>query len=86
MAEDGARARDSVCRKEAKVPALGGDVPDGGGDGGLLACVGDMGGAPRTVLALETAPLAFFFPAPNERRNDHSDSNWMDSNSLESGE
>ena len=85
VADDGARARESVCRKDAKERTLDGDV-DGCGDGGRLVCVGDMGGAPRTVLAFDADPFAFFLPAPNDRRKDHSDSNWMASNSLESGE
>ena len=61
---------------------LCGDV-GGCGEEGLLTCVGDMGAPPRGVLELD-APFAFFLP-PNDRRNDHSPSNWMESNSLDAG-
>ena len=33
-----------------------------------------------------TGGVAFFFAEPNERRKDHSDSNWTPSNSFGSGE
>ena len=82
------RVRENVCLIEAKPPrTLGEDVGGGepGGDGGRLVCVGDIGGAARTAGLFDASPFTFFFP-PNERRNDHSPSNCMVSNSLDSGE
>ena len=83
------RVRENVCLIEAKPPrTLGEDVGGGepGGDGGRLVCVGDIGGAARTAGLFDASPFTFFFPPPNERRNDHSPSNCMVSNSLDSGE
>lgn len=92
VAEDVPRARENVCLIDANPPrAFAGDTGGAvlGGEGGRLECVGDIGGGgmPRGVPAFEPDPFAaaFFLP-PNDRRNDHSPSNWMASNSLERGE
>jgi hypothetical protein len=69
--EDCARVRASVFRIEAKEPAFAGGVT------GRLGADGDTGLAPRIDVA---GVASFFFP--KERRKDHSDSNWMSSNSV----
>lgn len=87
-AEDGARARLSVCRNDAKLLLLGGDIEAGiEGEGGRLGVLGDGGVPLRNAIAVDggTLPLGNFFFGPKERRKDHSDSNWIDS-SPERGE
>lgn len=77
------RLRVKVCLKDAKLVPF--DVGGaGGGEGGLLEGVDgtpDLLGGDMEILVTD-----FFLPAPKDRKNDHSDSNWMESNSLESGE
>lgn len=80
---DGARDRANVCRRDAKPRWLAGEVDDGTGDGGLLT---PLPGGDDGVRDGPVGVTGFFLPVPNERRNDHSDSNCIDSNSVESGE
>lgn len=74
---EGARARLNVCRKDAKLPPLEGDTEEGVGEGGRAGVFGDVGVPFRN--ADDALPLPTFFFPPKERRNDHSDSNWIDS-------
>ena len=82
------RVRLRDCRKDEKRDAPEG-VICGCGDGGMVE--GDC------VATLATALLAgadvdifvggcFFLGEVKDRRNDHSDSNWSDSNSAANGE
>lgn len=84
---EGRWPRAKVCFREAKPLATD---EDGGGDGGRLEVRGGEDGV-RDLFELlggigKGEGEAFFFPAPNERRKDHSDSNWTDSNSVDNGE
>ena len=76
-AED-ARVLAKLCLKDAKLPCLeAARTPEGDGDGGRLEGDG-VGGCPFFVMGEGLAipfVLAIFFLEPNERRNDHSDSN-----------
>lgn len=85
IAFDAVRARVKVWRREEKpfVPAPG----VVGGDGRRLAADGRTGGLLFRFGRVDAEDaFAFFLPAPNERRNDHSPSNWIPSNSSGKGE
>ncbi|PSR75866.1 hypothetical protein PHLCEN_2v8780 [Hermanssonia centrifuga] len=73
-APDGGRPRVNVCLRdanfaEAVLGGVGGRLKDPPAD----LSVGD--GDPGMALIAFKGAGAFFFPAPNERKNDHSDSN-----------
>lgn len=81
---DDARVRAKVCRSDAKPRAFVGDVDvEGLGEGGRLPPFGVLGWPFFGVTPF--AAGAFFFPPPNVRRKDHSDSNSTDSNSFDNG-
>lgn len=67
------RARENVCLKEAKPPGFEDSKVLGGGEGDRLS-VPSRGATDFAGDGIEV-PFAFFFPAPKERRKDHSDSN-----------
>lgn len=90
VVDEGARAREKVCRREENPFAEEADTIGGcmEGDGGRISFVGDTGVPFRAGVevadgALET--LVFFFLL-NGRKNDQSDSNCTLSNSDERAE
>ena len=88
---DGGRVRVRVCLNDANLAAAG--LADGGGEAGRLEEVEfgpefrffDDGDPGKRLVVLGDAG-GFFLAEPNDRKNDHSDSNCTESNSLANGE
>jgi hypothetical protein len=83
VAADEARALEKLCFKDEKPLEVEADMLPEGEEGRLG--LGGVGGIVARIVPEDTAVGgAFFFPVKG-RRNDHSDSNWTESNSDASG-
>jgi hypothetical protein len=81
VVDEPARLCENALRRDAKLRLEG--VPVGGGDGSWLERdEGDEG----TVARIVDAGVTGLFFEVKERMKDHSDSNWMPSNSVGSAE